>query len=305
MSVRSLGIDLGGTKIALAVVSAGEVLSAARIDTPQTGFRDVIAAIAAAAAQLLDGQPAVAAAGIGSPGPLDYENGSIRWAPNIVGMEDAPIVAALEEALGMSVILENDANAAGFAEHRYGSARGLPSSAYVTISTGIGGGLFIGDQVIRGAHGLGGEIGHMVLLPGGPVGGDGHLGTLESIAAGRSIGRDGSYGYGIPLDARGVFERARAGERTAAAIVDNAARFTGIGLANISKIFDPAAFVLGGGLTGAGDFYLDRVRAAYEQGMQGYPRAEIRLASLGRDAGVVGAAAVAEVAWRAGQGVTA
>lgn len=292
----TLGIDLGGTKTALGLVQGGTVLARARIDTPQTGFDSVVAAIAEAAGALLADHPefsTVSHAGIGSPGPLDFDSGRILWAPNIYGMEDGPIVAALEELLDLPVELENDANAAGFAEHLYGAARGLSSSVYLTLSTGIGGGLFIGDQVIRGAHGIAGEVGHMTVLPGGPVGGDGHLGTLEAIAAGRAIARDATYGYGLALEAPEVFERARKGERTALSIIDNATEFTALGMANIVKLFDPAAFVLGGGMTNAGDFYLERIRTALDRYLVSYPQPEVRLAELSGDAGIIGAAAVA------------
>lgn len=295
----TLGIDLGGTKTALALVQDGRVLASDRIETPQKGFESVVQAISAAASSLLDQNAdigPVERAGIGSPGPLDLVGGRVLWAPNIVGMENAPLVAALQDSLHLPVHLENDANAAGFAEHLFGAAQGLETSVYLTLSTGVGGGLFIGDKVIHGAHGIAGEVGHMTLLPGGPVGGDGHLGTLESIAAGRSIARDASYGYGVDMTAPEVFRRAAAGEHIALTIVDNAAEFTAIGMANIVKLFDPAAFVLGGGLTNAGDFYLDRIKAALARHLRGYPEPEIRLAKLGQDAGVIGAAAVAAVA---------
>jgi len=164
----------------------------------------------------------------------------------------------------------------------------------VTLSTGIGGGLFVGETLVRGAHGLAGEIGHITLLPGGPMGGDGHTGSLEAIAAGRSIARDASYAYGQPMNTVEVFERARAGERKALGIVENAALFTGIGLANIQKVFDPEAFVLGGGLTAAGDFYLDRVKAAARRYLEGFCEPVFLMAVLGGDAGAIGAAAVAE-----------
>ncbi len=291
----SLGIDLGGTKTAVALVADGSILARTRIDTPQQGFDSVVNAISEATLQLLAEHPQhgpVQRTGIGSPGPLDFAAGTILWAPNIVGMDNGPIVAALEERLGTPVFLENDANAAGFAEHLYGAARGLESSVYLTLSTGIGGGLFIGDRVIHGAHGIAGEVGHMTMLPGGPVGGDGHLGTLESIAAGRSIARDASYGYGVRMDAPEVFDRASRGEKIALAIIDNACEFTAIGMANIVKVFDPAAFVLGGGLVSAGEFYTDRIQAALKRHLVGYPEPEVRLARLGGDAGVIGAAAV-------------
>ncbi len=292
--MKTLGLDLGGTKIAAAVVDEGRILASERVETPQTGFDDVAAALERAARSLLErGYDDIRAVGVGSPGPLDYREGKVLFAPNIAGMEDAPIVSSLEERLGRRIVLENDANAAGLAEHLYGAARDLQSSLYLTISTGIGGGLFIGDRVIRGAHGLAGEVGHMTVLLGGPIGGDGILGSLEAIAAGRSISRDASYGYGRELTTREVFERAQAGEAKALAIVDNAARFTGIGIANLQKIFDPEGFVIGGGMTEAGDFYLSRIRAVAAEYLRGYPDADIRVARLGTDAGVIGAAAVA------------
>src|SRR5690606_25352969 len=157
------------------------------------------------------------------------------------------------------------------------------------------------DRLIRGAHGQAGEIGHMTLLPGGPMGGDGHEGSLEAIAAGRSIARDGSYAHNLPTTTEDVFERARQGDRIALGIVDNATRFTGIGMANLVKTFDPEAFVLGGGLCRAGDFYLDRVRAAMEERLTGYRAPQVLLAELGYEAGVIGAAAVADGEGPAGE----
>ncbi len=289
----SLGIDLGGTKIAVAVVEDGVILDRARVATPQTGFDDVVSAIANAARPLLDQYPHVEAVGLGSPGPLDTREGIILFAPNIPGMDRVPIVAALQGPLGRTVVLENDANAAGFAEHLYGAARGFDSSVYVTLSTGIGGGLFLGNRVIRGAHGVAGEIGHTTLLPGGPVGGDGLDGSWEAIAAGRSIARDGGYVFGRDMTTEEVFSLAEQGDEKALRIVDNAASFTGIGLANLVKTFDPDAFVLGGGMTTAGDFYLNRIKTAAQGYLLGWPEPVFTLAQLGTDAGVIGAAAVA------------
>jgi len=290
----ALGLDLGGTKIAAAVVVDGRVVDRSRLETPQTGFRDVLQALVAAARPLLAAHPDVPVVGIGCPGPLDFERGRVRFAPNIAGMEDAPLVEALAAGLGLPVVLENDANAAGYAEHRFGAARDLATSVYVTLSTGIGGGLFVGDEVLHGAHGLAGEIGHMVLLPGGPTGGDGHPGTWEALAAGRAIARDASYVFSRPVSSEEAFALARDGDRRALVIVDQAARFTGLALANLVKVVDPAGFVLGGGLTSVGPFYLGRVRAALADALAGYPPAEVRLAQLGGDAGVIGAAAVAD-----------
>jgi len=289
----SLGIDLGGTKILAAVVEDGVVLDKEQVDTPQTGFEDVADTMVACARTLLGRGHKVAAVGIGSPGPLDYHKGEVIFAPNITGMVNAPIVAAVSSRLGVAVTLENDANAAGYAEHLYGAARGLSSSVFVTISTGIGGGLFLGDRLIRGAHGQAGEIGHMTVLPGGPMGGDGHTGSLEAIAAGRSIARDASYAFGYEMETQELFELAIGGDRKALGIVDNAAQFTGIGLANLTKIFDPEAFVIGGGLSRVGAFYLDRIEAVCARYLVGYHSPRFVPAKLGYDAGVIGAAAVA------------
>jgi glucokinase len=291
--MKTLGLDLGGTKIAAAVVDQGRVLARTRIPTPQGGFADVIGALADAADTLLAQHSGVAAIGVGSPGPLDLKNGRVLFAPNIPGMTDAPIVAALIERLKLPVTLENDANAAGYAEHLYGAATELASSVYITISTGIGGGLFLGDRIVRGANGVAGEIGHTTLLPGGPVGGDGHDGSWEAISAGRALARDGSYVFGRPMSTEALFEMAKGGDVRALRIVDNAARFTGIGIANLVKIFDPEGFVIGGGRVAQGDFYLDRVRSAAAAYLTGFPQAHIVEALLGADAGTIGAAAVA------------
>ncbi len=289
----TLGLDLGGTKILAAVVEDGKVLDSVRVNTPQTGFADVVAALVGTSRELLGRGHTVAGVGIGSPGPLDKARREILFAPNIAGMHNAPLVAELERALELPVVLENDANAAGYAEHRYGAARGFVSSIYVTISTGIGGGIFIGDQVVRGANSLAGEIGHMTMLLGGPMGGDGHTGSLEAIAAGRSMARDASYAYGVEMDTRELFRRARLGEMKALGIVENGALFVGVGLANLVKIIDPESFVIGGGIAEAGEYYLSKVRGAAEHYLEGYPVPHFRVAELGAEAGVIGAAAVA------------
>lgn len=291
--MKALGIDLGGTKIAAAIVEEGVVLARGRVPTPSTGFVDVVGAMHALAETLLDDGGPVERVGIGSPGPLDHATGRIVFAPNIPGMDDAPIVAALEDRLRMPVVLENDANAAGYAEHRYGAAKAMDSSVYVTLSTGIGGALFVGDRVIRGANGIAGEIGHMTVLPGGPVGGDGIDGSLEALAAGRSIARDASYVYGRAMSTADTFDLAKAGDPKAVRIVDGAARFIGIGIANLVKVFDPSGFVVGGGMVQVGDFFLERIEAAAADYLRGWPMPQIVVATLGADAGVIGAAAVA------------
>ncbi len=291
--MKTLGLDLGGTKIAAAVVEDGKILAKTRIETPQEGFESVMDGLEQVARKLLTEHPDVEAVGVGSPGPLDLERGIVLFAPNIPGMNNGPLVDALQQRLGRQVFLENDANAAGFAEHLYGAAHDLQSSIYITISTGIGGGLFIGNQIVHGHSGAAGEVGHMTILPDGPLCGCGHYGCWESLASGRAIAREASFAYRENLSTAEVFKRAEVGERKALQIVDAAAKMSGLALANLQKIFDPSGFVVGGGMSQAGMFYIDKVQAAADRFTVDFPSVTIRLARLGTDAGVIGAAAVA------------
>lgn len=293
MTPITLGLDLGGTKIAAAIVENGKILASQQVATPKAGQDTVFDAMAEVAKALLADYPDVPAVGVGSPGPIDFDKGEIVFAPNIHGMTHAPIVRGLETRLNLPVILENDANAAGYAEHLYGAARDAESSIFITISTGIGGGIFLGDSIWHGAHGLAGEIGHMTLQAVGTVGGDGHFGGWEAIAAGRAIARDGSYVFNQEMSTQDIFAKARDGDHHANKIIDRAARYTGIGIANLVKAFDPHVFIIGGGMSQVGDFYLDKVRSYLSDYLTGYPEPTLRLAELGVDAGVIGAAAVA------------
>ncbi|HEX2863748.1 MAG TPA: ROK family protein, partial [Deinococcales bacterium] len=257
--------------------------------TPKEGQEAVFAEIVRVGQELIAEYP-VAGIGIGTPGPLDFRTGTVIFAPNIHGFENAPIVEALSRGFGRHVELENDANAAGLAEHVLGAARGAHSSVYYTVSTGIGGGIIINDRVWRGANGIAGEIGHTVSIPGGPFCGSGIAGTLEAMAAGPAIARDASMALGRPVSTKEAFDEAKAGNRKALLVVDQAARYLGSSIANIQKFLDPEIFVVGGGVAEVGDFYLDRVRTAAQAELDGFAPAIVRKATLGTDAGVIGAA---------------
>ncbi|MEZ4630298.1 MAG: ROK family protein [Deinococcales bacterium] len=294
--MKTLGIDLGGTKILAAVVEEGKILASQRVSTPQTGASDVLDAMAEAARVLLERYPTVKDIGVGSPGPLDLKEGRVIFAPNVANMTNVYMVRDLKTRLGneFNIVLENDANAAGFAEHLYGAAHAWHSSVFITVSTGIGAGLYVGDKIVHGAHGSAGELGHISVMPRGPLWGDGHGGTLESMASGRAMERDARYAMNHPeLTTRDVFALAAQGDSKALKIIDNAAFFMGVGMANMQKIFDPEGFVIGGGVSLQGDAYLDKVKSYYNELTENYPRAEIQLAQLGVDAGVIGAASVA------------
>jgi glucokinase len=205
----ALGLDLGGTKIAGAVVRDGTVLDRTRVETPQTGFADVLDALVAAAAPLLAAHPEVPVVGIGCPGRSTSSAAACASRPTSPAWRTRRWSSA-RRALGLPVILENDANAAGYAEHRYGAARDLATSVYVTLSTGIGGGIFVGDEVLRGAHGLAGRDrphGAPARRPDRRRRPPRHLG---GAAAGRAIARDASYVFSRPGLHRGGL---RAGPR--------------------------------------------------------------------------------------------
>jgi glucokinase len=287
-----IGIDLGGTKIAAAAVQDGKIIAKTIIPTPKDGAESVFAAMIEAAKEILKTVPGTRI-GIGVPGPLDFKKGEIKFAPNINGIVNAPVVAKLQAGLGLHIELENDANAAGLAEHTYGAGRGASSSYFITISTGIGGGIILNNRVWRGANGIAGEIGHVIALPGGVVAGSGVSGALEAVASGTAMARDATYAFARPVDTKELFVMAQAGEFRAVKIVDQAARYIGCAIADLQKNLDPEVFVLGGGVSEVGEFFLSKIRAVAEAEAKGFAVPVIRKAILGSDAGVIGAALAA------------
>ncbi len=301
--MATLGIDLGGTKIALGVLAGGRLVYKDRIATPREGWEAVLRAMAVAAWKALAASPVpVEAVGIGAPGSLDFDSGIVNFAPNIPGFRDVPLRESLQEALGLPAAIENDANAAALAEHHLGAARGAGSSFFVTVSTGIGGGLVANGRVWRGAFGQAGEIGHLTVLPGGPVCGCGNRGCLEALASGRALARDASYAYAGAVDAPELFRRWRAGDALARRIVEGAAGYLGQALADVQKLWDPEVIVIGGGVAvGAGDAWRELVSAAYKSRATGWRTAPLLPALLGADAGVIGAALAAKDALPGGE----
>ncbi len=290
-----VGLDLGGTKIAAGVFDGKRLLSKVVLPTPKEGGERVVEALAEAAlrAEAQAGLKGVAV-GLGSPGPLDFQRGRIRFTPNIPGLEDFPLRDLLAERLGRPVHLENDANAAALAEHHLGAAKGERSSLYLTVSTGIGGGVVLGGRVLRGERGQGGELGHLTLLPGGPLCGCGLEGCLEALAGGRALAREAGYAYQRPMDTRELFRLFGEGEPKAQRIVLQAARYVGIGLASLVKAFDPGAVVVGGGLAlHAPQGYWETLEGAYRHYLRGWEVPPLRRALLGEEASLLGAALTA------------
>ncbi len=310
--VLVLGLDIGGTKLAAGVVRAGgELLSLVRAPTPdptgpwQAGVSELIRlgrhAIHVADVEVDD----LAAIGIGSGGPLDSANGIVMRPPNLHGWDDVPVVRLLEAEFGRPVFLENDANAGVLASHRWGAWAGTPNLVYITISTGIGGGIVIDGRLLRGATGNGGEIGHTMISWGGRPCDCGQRGCVEAYASGTSIarraaeavrgGRGSSLASLRSVTAADVAAAAAHGDPLAAEIWDETTAILGSVVTSVVNLFEPNAVILGGGVTEAGDQLLEPVRtAARAIGMSRAGRTTaVAITEHGRAIGVLGSAAVA------------
>lgn len=289
----SIGIDVGGTKIACGVLRADVVQAQHVQPTPETGWEAVLDAIAAQVRDLQAQHPDAQLIGVGVPGPLNADRTRVKFAPNIYGFTDVPLVDGLRERLGQRIVLENDAKAAALAEAHLGAARGTESSIYVTVSTGIGSGLVLNGKIWRGRHGIAGELGHVTVMPGGPVSGAGLDGALEAVASGTAIARDASYALNREVGTAEAFALAEQGHPAARRVVEQAMRHIGIALADLQKVIDPEVFVIGGGVSAVGDYFFQGVQRAADEYARGFAPVTIRRAQLGANAGVVGAALAA------------
>lgn len=290
-----VGIDLGGTKIMAGVLSDGVIQAKVTVPTPEEGGQAVVEAMAQAASAAMEAAGAeVKAIGLGTPGPLDYKQGLIKFAPNITGFTNFPIQPLLEQATGLKVYMENDANAAALAEHKLGAAKGAGSTLFMTVSTGVGGGFVWGNKVLRGANGQGAEIGHITMQPGGPLCGCGLDGCLEALATGPAMERMALASFKREMGTRELFALFQQGDPRASRIVLQAGGWVGIALASLVKCYDPEVIVLGGGVAlNAGQGYIDEVMRTYHRYMEGWIAPPIYLAKLGGEAGLLGAALTA------------
>ncbi len=293
-ALMTIGVDVGGTKIAYGALRDGRLLTRRALPTPREGWRSVLDAVALAALELRREFPEARAVGVGVPGPLNHDYSEVKFAPNIYGFRDVPILAYLRDRLGEQLFIENDAKAAALAEDRVGAARAASSSVYVTISTGIGSGIVLGGQLWRGFNKIAGELGHVVALPGGPLAGSGVVGALEAVASGTAIARDASYAYGTPMTTAEVFDLAQSGDPKAERIVQGALRYLGMALADVQKFLDPEVFVLGGGVSEVGTYFFEGVQRHANEFAAGFAPVKLLRAQLGSDAGVIGAALVAQ-----------
>jgi len=304
---KVLGVDLGGTKTAVSVWTlSGRRLESRRFPTPPGPPEITLGKIAALGRDLLGGEKPVAV-GVSGGGPLDPERGVIISIPNLRGWEEVPIAARLAEEFSAPVGIENDANACAIAEHRFGAGKGCRHLVFLTLSTGIGGGLILDGRIYRGHRFLAGEAGHQVIQPGGPPCGCGKRGCLEALASGTGIARRlaeaaGSAGAGngdgeraaLPRDARELVERARAGDPFSLGFLRETAGYLAQGIANLVFVLDPERIVLGTIAVAAGDLLLAPLREEVSRKLwPAYAGLEILPAALGEALGDTAAYAVA------------
>lgn len=307
-----IGIDVGGTTAKAGVVDEeGKILSKSVCRTgKERAFEDIAADMAELCRRVVresgHEMADIAAVGVGIPGEQDPKSGLVAFCNNL-GWVNVPLMQRLREALGLSVYVDNDANVAALAESAFGASRDVKSSILVTLGTGVGGGIVENRRVRTGAHGVGGEIGHMVVVMDGEKCNCGHRGCWEKYASATAIIRMGRAlmeekpdcalarqmgGDAANLNAKAVLDLAKAGDADCMGIFETYVKYLCVGLANLINIYDPDMIVLGGGVAYAGDFLLDAVRAALGDYVYcpALSWARVELARLGNDAGIIGAA---------------
>lgn len=246
--------------------------------------------------------------GVASPGPLDPQTGVILDTPNIPEWRNFPLTENLSKHFGVPVYLDNDANLAALGEWKFGAGRGHRHVLYLTVSTGIGGGVIINNRLLHGYHGLAGELGHVTVLADGPVCSCGHRGHLEALAAGPAIvryvkeqleaGIKSQLSTEINLNAQAIAEAARSGDSLAKSAYDRAGNYLGIGVASFLHIFDPSIVIIGGGVSQSGALLFNPFETslhAHTFNPRYLENLVITAAALGDDAGLFGALALAQL----------
>jgi glucokinase len=309
------GIDIGGTKIAIALETpSGERVATRRLPTQsEGGAYAVLENISRALEQMLDENKAkIVSIGVGSPAPLDVEKGLILSPSNLRDWDRFPIVSLLNERFKVPVRLDNDANVAALGEYIYGAGRGYQNIFYITVSTGIGGGIIISGEIYHGVANGAGELGHTVVQPEGVRCNCGSTGCLETICAGVHIARRAKerLAGGAPsllnemvseaseITAETVVEAVRRKDRLATEIWDETCRFLAIGIANIFTLLAPEVVIIGGGIAAAGEMLFMPLRRMIPQLVSMIPPEKINLvpAELGAESGVCGALVLARKA---------
>ena len=313
----AIGIDIGGTKVAAGVVDAdGRILSEARRSTPGSDPRAVERVIVELVEELGAGHR-IWSVGIGAAGWMDLDGGTVLFSPHLAWRNE-PLRENLQRLLRRPVLLTNDADAAAWAEWRFGAGQGESRLVCITLGTGIGGAMVLDGRVERGRFGVAGEFGHQIMMPGGHRCECGNRGCWEQYASGNALGREARIlaqanspvaqeliaavnGDTAAITGAIVTDLALAGDPASRELLLEVGEWLGLGLANLAAALDPGLFVIGGGLCSAGDLLVEPARKAFARNLTGRgfrPAAGIELAALGPNAGLIGAADLSRVSSR-------
>ena len=309
-----VGVDLGGTQIRAALADReGNILRRASCLTlAEEGVEPVMGRIKGAIYEVMGSTDRGQWRGIGfaAPGPLDPWKGVIIDAVNLPGWKNIPLKALMEEEFGLPVVVGNDANSAALAEQRFGAGQGVADLIYITVSTGIGGGVIVDNRLLLGSQGLAGEVGHQTVEAHGPRCNCGNIGCLEALAAGPAIARCARQlirtGIGTTIadlvggdldkiTAKVVNQAAQAGDPIAIELFRQAGFYIGVGIVNLLHLFNPSLIIIGGSVAKAGALLFEPIRATVrERAMAGYPWEDTPIvpATLGDDVGLLGAVAL-------------
>jgi glucokinase len=306
---ETIGVDLGGTKMLVGVLSATEPLWESREASTGQSEDELVELLVREVIEAREARPGVTAVGMGIPATIDHDRGIAVSAVNLP-LSDLPIRELVEERVGLPVVVDNDANVAAFAEYLYGAAKGMPDIVMLTIGTGIGGGLILNGELYRGSTGAGAELGHVVIQADGPPcqGNCPNHGCVEALASGTALGREGKaaaesapdsaigkvLAEGGTVDGKAVTEAAVAGDETSIAVFELIGSRLGVACSSLANVFQPNAIVVGGGVIAAGDLLLEPARREVrERALRPNNETPILEATLGNDAGMIGAAALA------------
>jgi glucokinase len=309
---RVIGVDLGGTHVRGVVADEqGRFLDRCEVRTlAAEGLEAVLGRITSVVRELCAREPRVSAIGIGAPGPIDSRAGVVSTPPNLPGWVDVPLGRILQEAVGLPTFLGNDANLAALGEFEYGAGRDVRHLIYITVSTGVGGGIVVDGRLLEGQRGAAGEVGHMVVEPGGPLCSCGGYGHLEALVSGTAIGRQArealqagrsslatelARGNPTGVTARVITEAGKQGDALAVELLTRAGRRLGLAVINLVHLFNPQMVAIGGGVSVAGELLLGPMREVVLDGVMPVFKEDLQLvpASLGRDVGLFGAVALA------------
>ncbi|HET8566104.1 MAG TPA: ROK family protein [Solirubrobacterales bacterium] len=308
-SGETIGVDLGGTKMLIGVLADTEPLYEQREASKGQTEEELTELLVREIEEAREARPEVAAVGLGIPATIDHDRGVAVAAVNLP-LSELPIRDIVSERTGLPVFVDNDGNVAALAEYLYGAAQGMPHMVMLTVGTGIGGGLILGGEIYRGSTGAAAELGHVVIQADGPPcqGNCPNHGCVEALASGTALGREGraaaesapdsalgkALAAGKEVDGRVVTEAALAGDRTAIDVFELIGGRLGVACSSFANIFQPDAIVVGGGVIAAGDLLLEPARRELrERSLTPMNETPILEATLGNDAGMIGAAALA------------